>query len=370
MTIRKYNNKRKILFVSSTLGGGGAERVMTSIIDATSMYNDYDVLLLLLKNSTQSYVDTLPKNVKIIRLNIIGRIRNNIIKVIIEILKIHPSICFLGLDKFNRLFAIFLPFLKIFGIKFIVRETNVLSEHFGNPNWITKLYYRFLYNKYDTIIAQSKDMAEDLANNWKVKKNRIALINNPIDYNKVLTQSLKEDINCFDQTKINIVAVGRLSYQKGFDILIDRISKVDTSKIRIYIIGEGDERSNLEKMIEKYELKDVIILLGFKSNPYPYIRKADALILSSRYEGFPNVLLESCSLGTPVFCNSCKGGINEIVNENNGIIANFSDQVDFESRFNDFISTKFNRNDIMTDIYNRFGKDIIMPQFMHIFKTL
>ncbi len=241
--------------------------------------------------------------------------------------------------------------------------------HYGNNKYL-KLFYKYFYNLYDRIIAQSNDMAEDLCRNWGIRADKISLIHNPVDINKIKNLSTEHVASHFDNTKINFVSVGRLSTQKGFDILIKRLSAIDTSKMRFYIIGDGDERSTLETLIKEHNLQDTIFLLGYQANPYKYIRMADALILSSRYEGFPNVLLEACSLGKPVFCNSCKGGINEIVTNINGVTADFNSQNDFNEKLVRFLLMDFDGTKISDDIKKRYSLDNVMPLYINLMKKV
>lgn len=360
---------RKILFISATLGGGGAERVMSYVLNSVANEPNYKAVLLLLKNSDRNYLNTLSDKIDIVRLNLKGRIRNHIFRIIAEIIRQRPQICFVGLDSFNRLFAPFIPLLNLFGIKVIARETNVLSMHYGNNKYL-KLYYKYFYNLYDSIIAQSKDMAEDLQFNWHIRKDKISLIHNPIDIGKIEILGKELQSNHFDNTKFNFIAIGRLSKQKGFDILIERLSNFDTSNIRLYIVGDGNERDILESLIAKYKLQNTVFLLGYQANPYKYIKMADAFILSSRYEGFPNVLLEACCLGKPVFCNLCKGGINEIVTNVNGMTADFNSQDDFNEKLKVFLSTEFDGDRISSDIKQRYCLENIMPAYSEVFNSL
>lgn len=105
------------------------------------------------------------------------------------------------------------------------------------------------------------------------------------------------------------MSVGRLSNQKGYDRLIDAATKLkkENAKFKIYIIGEGPEKKNLESQIEKNNMSDVIYLLGFKKNPYVYMNFADVFICSSRAEGFSTVASEAVVLGKPCIVTDCSG---------------------------------------------------------------
>src|SRR5699024_364664 len=111
-----------------------------------------------------------------------------------------------------------------------------------------------------------------------------------------------------------ILAIGRLTYQKGFDILIEAFRKISKKySMKLIILGEGEQRQELELLINKYALGDRISLQGFVDNPYRYMKRAAIFVLPSRWEGFPNVLVEAMACGVPVVATTCPGGSIEIL---------------------------------------------------------
>ena len=352
---------KTFLFISTTLGGGGAERIISYLLNYFIKDQDKRIILLLLKKEGNSYLQYLSPGIEIINLDIKCRIRYAIIPIIKTIISIRPNICYIGLDKLNIMLSFFLPLLKLLKISFIVRETNVLSLQYNYKNPFIKLSYKLFYNLYDSIIAQSKDMADDLIKIWGIKEQKINLINNPIDIENVIKCS-KEPTNFSlekNNNKINLAAIGRLNHQKGYDILIQRMNELKPNiPFNLYIIGEG-------------ELRPYIHLLGYQKNPYSILKKMDGIILSSRHEGFPNVLLEANALGKPIFTNKCPGGINEIIIEGiNGISCNFSSSEDFKFYLYKFINTKFDGNKIIKLTQQRYSKSIIMPKYRAAFNEV
>ncbi|HHB93609.1 MAG TPA: glycosyltransferase, partial [Campylobacterales bacterium] len=116
--------------------------------------------------------------------------------------------------------------------------------------------------------------------------------------------------------RINIVAVGMLRKEKAFERLLQVFNLLD-DKYCLYIIGEGIQREMLEENIKKLKMENRVKLLGLKENPYIYMKEAKLLLLSSLYEGFPNVILEANACGTFVIANACAGVGKEIIQ--NGI---------------------------------------------------
>lgn len=115
----------------------------------------------------------------------------------------------------------------------------------------------------------------------------------------------------FDKNTINIVAIGRLTWQKGFDILIRSAGKIieKNRNVKLYIMGEGEDREQLEKQIEENEMRENIQLLGHVDNPYPILKQADFYVCSSRHESFSLTVAESIILAVPVVSTKCTGPI-------------------------------------------------------------
>lgn len=363
----------KILFISTNLGGGGAQRIISYLVNEFSVEKGYEVVLMLLRKDGNTYLNTITGNVKIINLNLKKRIRYSVFAIIKNILKIRPTICFVGLEGLNLLLSPFLFFMKLKGIKFVARESNVLSAKADtNKSWYIKLIYRLFYNKYNCVIAQSVDMKNDLVKNWYIKEDIITLINNPINVQNIKLESLKEEIDKPFGDEFNFLAVGRLSYQKGYDILLQRMYEMwPNIPFHLYILGQGALEADIKSKIEEFNLEDKVTLLGYQMNPYKYMKDCDGLILSSRHEGFPNVLLEANALGIPIFTNKCLGGINEIVIEGvNGISCDFTDKKEFQDGLNLFMNSDFDSDKIVNLTRSRYNFDIIMREYKNVFRKV
>jgi glycosyltransferase involved in cell wall biosynthesis len=109
-----------------------------------------------------------------------------------------------------------------------------------------------------------------------------------------------------------VVSVGRLVQLKGFDLLIHAFAKVRVSpKARLIIVGEGEQREELEALISELDVRDRVALLGTQANPWKYMARADVVALASRSEAFPNVIGEALALGRPVIATECSPGVAE-----------------------------------------------------------
>lgn len=305
--------KRKVAFIIPSLRGGGAERVMINIINKLN-HNKFDITLILLKKEGP-YVKLIPDNVNVVDLDTF-RVRKSIIPLIRTLNRINPDVILSTMRHLNLIILAIRPFLK--GTpKIIVREANTPSKNMSKKDEMFYFFYRFLYSKSDLIIAQCKEMKKDIVEYFKIDEQKIVYIYNPLDIGKI--KDLAKKGNPYKvSNKINILSVGRLSPEKGFDILLEALQVVveKVPNVHLTILGEGNLKSELLYQAEELGIKDKISLLGFNENPYPYYHYADIYVLSSRTEGFPNSLLEALACGTKVVATNCKSGPKEIIGEN------------------------------------------------------
>jgi glycosyltransferase involved in cell wall biosynthesis len=198
----------------------------------------------------------------------------------------------------------------------IVRESNSIFHLLKGLK--LKRYimaYRIGYGGVDLVICQTKFMKDQLvqAMPWMKKKLRIKVLSNPIDLD-IIKEKERAQLPIEFKSKRFIVAAGRLVPAKGFDVLIksfDALQKADP-KLELIILGEGPERQNLKIIAKSLNLQNKVHLIGFVNNVYPYFKEAAACVLSSRIEGFPNVLLQMMSQNTKVVSTLSAGGIEEL----------------------------------------------------------
>lgn len=174
---------------------------------------------------------------------------------------------------------------------------------------------RLAYGCAAGIVAVSEGTADDFARATHIDRRKITVIRNPIDIDDVrsLAQEpldhrwLGGDIPC-------IVAAGRLSEQKDYPTLLRAVAQArETQPLRLIVLGEGPDRPMLEDMVADLGLRNTVKLQGFVPNPFPWIARADLLVLSSRWEGLPGVLIQAMCLGTPVVSTDCPDGPGEVL---------------------------------------------------------
>lgn len=301
---------KKILFIIPSLHGGGAERVFITLLKHLPR-GKIQFSLAVINTNNAVYLEDVPKDVELIDLHRQG-LRYAIPQVIRIIRKKNPDLIFSTIGQLNLVLVLA---KKFFQSKLIIRESNVVSVR-NKARTITFFWnflYRFFYKKADCIVCQSKDMLNDLTLNYKIPESKMVLINNPITDDVI---SYSSQSRYYSDKQIRFVASGRFVFQKGFDLLIKAFSLIDPAyNYRLDIFGKGDNEINLHKMIDEHKLTERIYFHGFIRNPYPLYAQADAFISSSRFEGFPNVILEALACGTPVIATPALGGIQEIIGD-------------------------------------------------------
>jgi len=185
----------------------------------------------------------------------------------------------------------------------------------GISGLIMQITMRLFYPLADVVVAVSQGVKEVTSNLSGLEPERINVIYNPIRIDHNPQTSVDSDIDdWWRQSELKIIAVGSLKAQKDFRTLIHSFAKVCKKKdARLLILGEGAERASLETIILDLGLNKHVMLPGFKSDPYPYLKMADLFVLSSQYEGFGNVIVEAMACGTPVVATDCQAGPVEIL---------------------------------------------------------
>lgn len=355
------NPPKKIYFLLPGLTFGGAERVIFTLCNYLDRTQFKPTLVLF--NQEGMPLNLLNSDVEVIDLKI-DRIRYAIFSVLKLIRKEKPDIVFGGWGEVSAFLS---PFIPLFPkTKFVTRETNVVSEHVKRKE--IRFFYRF-YNNFHKIIAQSDDMLVDLEENFKIKSEKITKINNPVDV-EFIQSKMNSTEELFNTSVKNLVAIGNLTERKGFDLLLEVFSHLKDEPIHLSILGEGKDR---EILIQKKEALGLINIhfLGNQPNPYPYLKQADLFVLSSRYEGFPNVLLEAGVCGTYALANDCPGGINEIIQPGiNGEIADIRNSEDFAAKIKELLGQKHRSEEIQKSIILRFSRERIVEKYNQVLSSL
>jgi glycosyltransferase involved in cell wall biosynthesis len=361
---------KKLLFIIPHLGGGGSERMFTNLCNNLDR-NKFDITLLLLIAQGE-YLSLLKPDIKIVDLKIIkdDGILKNTIKCLLRIPKVikayKPDIVMSTITHINIVMGI-IKFFQPKSIRFIARESNILSLINKQDPFYVRIFYRLLYKRFDIIIAQSQDMKEDFKN-YSIPENKITVINNFVDEDFIDSMLTNNDIVNIIPDKINLLSVGRLEFQKGYDLLLNSFSKfTDKDKFHLTILGRGINEKEIRNQIRILSLENHVTLLGFSTNPYKYMEKADVFISSSRFEGFPNVVIEALTCGLPVVANNYPGGINEVLGNNKdlGYIINIENPIELYNAINKCINK--DRETVKLATRNKYSKNTVIKYYETLF---
>lgn len=351
--------KIKITFVLPSLSAGGAERIMSFI--AQELNKDiFDTTLLVIGFEKDSVYDIEKTNSIFLNKK---RVLFGTLGLLNHFRKAKPDIVLTSIVHLNTLTA----FLSVFfpKTKFIAREANVLSElikynHYTKvyfPKFLTVFAYKLIY----CIVCQSKDMKADMIKSYHVPERKLILINNPITNNPKPKEKARKN-----ESSLNIITIGRLSMEKGYDRIFEVLSKLDFP-FRYTIIGDGIEKENLISLIKEKDLDNYVKHIPYTKNVNEYLDENDIFLQGSYVEGFPNVLLESCVVGTPVVAFNAPGGLDEIIeNHVNGYIV--KDVEDCVNYLNNLYTDFYFKPELVSQVVNsRFNKETILKQYESLF---
>lgn len=303
---------KKIILIVPSLARGGVERVVSVLSKELSKY--YEVYVVIYHNPVEYEIGGKLINLETPTGSFLRKIKNTFYRVV----KLKRLISKISPDYIVSFMGNLQPILTFKPVIVSIRN---------NPDFFSlqeKLSLSTIYKlpNVKKIITLSSEIENKLNNNYNLKKTKT--IYNPIDFKLIKQKLLTQKPVDFEY----ILAVGRLSRQKDFDILINAFAKSNLkSNIKLIILGEGKERKNLEKLIIELNLKKQVLLHGKVDNPFIYMKYAKFFILSSRYEGFGNVLLETLACGTPVIATDCEAGPSEIIeNRENGLLVPVKDE--------------------------------------------
>ena len=301
----------KISILIYSLASGGAERVVSILLKELKGY-EIDLILM---NDTIFY--DVPENIKIVYLEKSNPFESGIKKFLKlpllgfkykKLIKNSDvSISFMNRPNYINVFA------KLFGsgVKTIISERIAPSQEYKTNSLkdkISRILIKALYKKADLVVPNSRYIAYELNTIFQVSKNKTQVIPNPI----YLRECKKE------KDEFIFINVARFEPQKNHKLLINAFYKANLDA-KLFLIGDGYLRGELEELVRKLNLEKRVIFLGRQKDVFKYLQKASCFVFSSDYEGFPNVLLEGLACNLPIISTDCKSGPREILAPNTHI---------------------------------------------------
>jgi glycosyltransferase involved in cell wall biosynthesis len=299
---------RSIVFVINSLTAGGAEHALVDLLARLEDHlREYTVHLVLL--DVEEELHDMPPWAQKHVLNANFDFFWSTVSLVRLLKELAPTVTLSFLNRSNCANVISSKILKY---PCIISERTHPTSRFGAGlrAVVTKAIMRLTYPRADQVIAVSEGVRDDLMANFGVHGAKIRVIYNPIDTDRICEKALEAPKARVPQPYI--VSAGRLVPSKNFPLLIEsyRSSGIEENLV---ILGEGEERRELEGLVTSLGLNGRVILPGHMQNPYPIIVAARLFVSSSNLEGFPNALIEAMALGCPVVATDCDTGPLEIL---------------------------------------------------------
>ncbi len=300
----------KIVFVVQSLRKGGAERVVSTLSKEFEKMGHEVVIVLFRDIKEYDYggrivsLNSPPSSFKAVKAYRFAR-RIQCLKRVFDREKPDKIFSFVESSNFVTILTGYEAVVSI--------RNNPLKKH---ASWQREMI-KLLYNRDNVkkVVAVSKEIEDILKEKFHIK--RTTYLHNPVVFDE--NYQIKEDLSKY---KPFLLSVGRLHPQKNFFMLINAfLNSLASVEMKLLILGEGKERESLETLIEKRDAKDKVFLMGRRDNIKDFYAQAEMFVLSSRYEGFPNALVEALSFSLPSIATNCPTGPKEIIeNMQNAIL--------------------------------------------------
>ena len=290
--------------VIPSLDGGGAERVLVNLLN--HLDRDRFEPYLYLEKFEGRYTGDLREDIEI---SCPGD-RRKMAKLLYlksEIQRIRPQIVFVMMLPI----AVIAVRMARVGAVAVIRETESRPADQFHQDRLAKLVNRIGFRLANHYIAPAEGTKEYLESQYRLPGGKITVINNPVDIDNIRVAA--EQAQPFREGAYHILAAGRLAYQKGFDLLIRAVSQLEDLDWRLRILGTGPLEAELQQLTRDLGVDQRVEFMGFQKNPHALMRASDLLVLSSRWEGLPNIVLEGLAAGVPVLATRCPTGPEEII---------------------------------------------------------
>jgi len=312
--------KNVVFFIGSLQAGGTEAKLARNFLPHLKERGKIVPKLLLLQERGE-FLDVLPEDIEKLTLNeradtnmvrIIPRLKDALLKLKADVViscMWYPAI----ISHMTRKFG-FANFKHV--IHDTVNMTEYINDEFRSERYkLLKVFlFRRAYANADAVIVNSRGIKSDLVNNFKLPEGNLYTIYNPLNKEMIARMAAEESALAMDAPLV--VSVGRLIYQKGFDTLLHAFRKVrNNCPAKLLILGIGGDKEKLISLVEALNLQTDVRFMGFHHNPFRFMKEATVFCLASRYEGFPNVVLEAMTLGVPTVVTDCPSGPSEILDK-------------------------------------------------------
>lgn len=310
----------RLLLLMPHLGGGGAERVIQILANSLNPLR-HDIHLGLLASSQSPLTPGALLPHVTVHAFPHRRIRHALPDLIRLVWRIRPDVLLSGIAHLNFMVLGARPFLPR-STRILIRQNGTITSilHHASYPRMLRMLYRSLYPRANRILCQSEAMACDLAAVVRIPSSRLAVLPNPVDA-AAIHHSIPQAATGFPESGPHILAIGRLSHEKGFDMLLDAFSQLQPSfpSASLTILGKGPLLPALRNQSALLGLTDKVHFVGYVEDPAQYFAGASLFVLSSRHEGIPNALLEAAAAGLPIVATPASPGLVELLQHAPGV---------------------------------------------------
>jgi glycosyltransferase involved in cell wall biosynthesis len=319
----ELSRRPRVLLLIPHLGGGGAEQV-TALLARGLSRGKYELHLATVTQAHPGY-ESLPDQVEIHSLGA-QRVRAGAIPLLKLVWRVRPDLILSGMAHLNFLALLLRPLFPR-GTRVLVRQNSTASAalEFGGLPGYTRTFYRLLYWRADRVICQTEAMADDLHETFGIPEAKLAVLPNPVDIDGIRSGVAAKlaggRVATGRDTGSRLLAVGRLSKEKGFDLLLEALAVVRQSfpSATLVIAGAGSEGPALKSQSTALGLCNAVCFAGHVADIANCFVDASVFVLSSRHEGLPNALLEAAAAGLPIVALPSSQGAVDLLRGRHGV---------------------------------------------------
>jgi glycosyltransferase involved in cell wall biosynthesis len=368
--------KKKIVFITLSLEGGGAEKILSRLI--LNLYNEYNIVLVTFYHKGRYLEELLA--IQGLEYHCINAERGNTLSFAIRLRRIIKKVSPCKVISFLY-YPNIVTYLSLIGLD----TPYILSERSNHRFYLTNTFkhsiWKWLLNKAyrnsASIITVSDESKAAIISDFHVPGEKIQTIHNGLSYS-LLDQMKDEPVKDYDfkEETRHIIAVGSINRAKNYPLLLKSFSNLHLKhkNTRLIILGKGEMEGEINELIEELNLHDVVHLAGYRANPYKYLKYASCYVLSSSWEGFPNSLLEAMYVNGYVVSTNCPTGPSEIISHNvdgllcevnnSGELTKAMEKICFDENFRKIVFDNSRRK------IAKFDEKIMIDKYRQIFNKI
>ena len=370
--------KEQLIFLIPSLAGGGAERVASTLLPYLARH--FDLTLALLEDR-RSY--PIPTDIRIAAFSgLLNSHTAHVIRIPYHILALarlirrHRTKVVMSFIEQANIINIMASYIT--GHRAVISQRINPRQQYEGKGLLGKVISQTsarLYPKAARIIAVSNGIKEIILSDYNLDARRIKVIPNPVDIASMGKMSKKEPSTALPGDYL--LHVGRLNVnQKAHDILLNAFKKLHSfhPDLKLILVGDGPDKEQIKALVNNLDLADSVILVGWQDNVYPFMARTKALVLCSRHEGWPNVLVEAMACGCPVVATDCQTGPREILGDNEyGLLVPVDDPEALAHSVEELLTDESRRAYFQTQARKRaqeFDLEQIGPKYVRLLQSI